>query len=137
MVARVLKAGFAYCAIVFGAGFAFGMLRVPFLVPLLGVRVAEFVEMPLMFVVILLAAQFVVARFALESAAQRAGCGLVGLALIVAAELALVAAQGQRVIDYIATRDPVSGTVYLVMLGVFAAMPAISEQLKPPPTPSA
>ena len=52
------------------------MLRVPFLVPLLGVRVAEFVEMPLMFVVILLAAQFVVARFALESAAQRAGCGL-------------------------------------------------------------
>lgn len=33
--------------------------------------------------------------------------------------------RGLSVKEYLATRDPVSGTVYYVMLGVFAIMPLL------------
>ncbi|MBC5766109.1 hypothetical protein [Ramlibacter albus] len=137
MAARALKAGLAYFAIVFAAGFAFGVLRIPFFVPVLGTRVAELLELPLMFVVILLAAQFVVARFALGAGAPRVACGVIALLVLVGAEVAVIAARGQPVANYIATRDPVSGSVYLVMLAVFAAMPALIDKLRPPRAPSA
>ena len=48
LATRTIKAGIAYFALVFGAGFVLGMIRVPFLVPRLGERVAELVEMPFM-----------------------------------------------------------------------------------------
>lgn len=48
----------------FGAGFVLGALRVTLLVPRLGKRIAELGEMPLMFGVILVAARFVIRRFA-------------------------------------------------------------------------
>ena len=62
---RVLKSAATYFALVFGAGFVFGAVRVTWLVPRLGERAAELAEMPLMFVVIVFAARFVVRRFAL------------------------------------------------------------------------
>jgi hypothetical protein len=44
----------------------------------------------------------------------------------VLAELLLAAAlQGRSVVQYIASRDPVSGSVYLIMLLLFALMPFI------------
>jgi hypothetical protein len=44
----------------------------------------------------------------------------------VLAELLLAALlQGRSVAQYIASRDPVSGSVYLVMLLLFALMPSI------------
>jgi hypothetical protein len=133
-----MKAGLVYFALVFGAGFLLALVRVPLVVPLLGVRFAELLEMPLMFVAILLSAQFVVARFTLPAAAGvRIGCGVLALAVLVAAELALVLVQGHHIADYVASRDSVSGSVYLVMLAVFAAMPLLIERLKPPPAPSA
>ena len=46
------KAGTAYFALVFGAGFVMGAIRVPLLVPRLGERVAELIEMPFMCIVI-------------------------------------------------------------------------------------
>ena len=57
---RTIKAGLAYFALVFGAGFVLGSIRVPFLVPRFGERVAELIEMPIMFVVILVSARFIV-----------------------------------------------------------------------------
>ena len=138
MAARVLKAGLAYFAIVFAAGFAFALVRIPLLAPVLGMRFAELLEMPLMLVVILLAAQFVNSRFALsESVAGRIGCGLVRLLLMVGGEAAVLLARGLPIASYVATRDPVSGGVYLVMLGVFALMPLLIDRLRPPPAPSA
>lgn len=122
---RALLATQGYFALVFGTGFALGAIRVPLLVPRLGVRMAELIEMPVMAVVIVLAARFIVRRFALPTtAALRLVVGGAALALLVAAELLLaVALQGQTVAAYIASRDPVSGSVYLLMLGVFALMP--------------
>ena len=52
-----IKAGFAYFALVFGAGFMRGVLRVAFLMPRLGDRMAELGEMPLMLAVILVSAR--------------------------------------------------------------------------------
>ena len=125
--AGVIKAGLTYFSLVFGAGFVLGAIRVPFLVPRLGERVAELAEMPFMLIVIVLAARFVAQRFTLPASTfVRLGAGLIALGLLVAAEILLaVALQDRSPGDYIASRDPVSGSVYLAMLVLFAAMPLI------------
>jgi hypothetical protein len=124
---RILKSGVAYFVLVFGAGFILGAIRVPFLVPRLGVRIAELLEMPFMLVIILLSARFIVRQFALPPVAPvRLGTGLLALGLLVAAELASVALlQDQSLRQYISGRDPVSGGAYLVSLGLFALMPLL------------
>jgi len=124
---RIFKPAVLYFAIVLGTGFALGSVRVPFLVPRLGERYAELLEMPIMFLVIVLAARHVVRRFDLPlSLAVRLQVGFAALAMSVLAELLLAAAlQGRSVAQYIASRDPVSGSVYLVMLLLFAFMPSI------------
>jgi hypothetical protein len=129
---QVVKAAIAYFALVFGAGFFMGVVRVPFLVPRLGIRTAELLEMPLMFVAIVLSARFVVRRFALApSVAVRLGTGLTALFLVVLAELSFAATLGgQTPAEYVAGRDPISGSVYLAMLCVFAAMPLILARLR-------
>lgn len=125
-----VKPGIAYFAWVFAAGFVLGAIRVSFVVPRLGVRTAELLEMPIMFMVILFAARAVVRRFALPPrTGTRLGTGILALALLLAAEFSLVLGlQGLTLADYAASRDPVAGTVYLLMLGVFAAMPLLVER---------
>ncbi len=124
---RIIKAGLAYFAIVFGAGFMLGALRVPFLVPRVGERIAELIEMPFMFVVVVLSARFIVRRFALPATTfTRLSVGFLALGLLLVAEILLaVAIQKQSLGDYIASRDPVSGSVFLLMLVLFALMPLI------------
>jgi hypothetical protein len=116
--ASVLRAGAAYFALVFGAGFLLGSLRVPFLVPRLGERAAELLETPVMLVVLFFASRHVVRRFGLAPKAALA-VGLLALALLVGAELVLGAAIGRSVLD----RDPVSGSVFAASLLVYAALP--------------
>jgi hypothetical protein len=126
LIAQSIKAGLAYFALVFGAGFVFGVLRVFLLVPRLGERISELSEMPLMLAVIMAAARFVVQRTAVPfPIAARLGTGLLALGLLIAAELLLaVVMQERSLADYVASRDPVSGSVYLAMLVLFALMPA-------------
>lgn len=130
MTTQLIKAGLAYFALVFGAGFVLGGLRVSFLVPHLGERIAELSEMPLMFVVIVIAARFIMRRFAVPfSIAARLSIGFLALGLLLAAELLLaVFLQDRSLADYFASRDPVSGSVYLAMLLLFALMPALIGQ---------
>jgi hypothetical protein len=130
LTAPAIKAGLAYFALVFGAGFVLGALRVTFLVPRLGERIAELCEMPLMFVVILVAARFAIRRFAIPpSMPARLGTGLFALILLLAAELVLaVVLPEQSLTDYVASRDPVSGSVYLGMLVFVAIMPVFIGQ---------
>lgn len=129
---KATLAGIVYFALVFGAGFLMGSVRVPFLVPRLGTRLAELMEMPLMLLVIVLSARFVVGRFQLPpSMGARLSTGFIALAMLVAAELTLmVALQAQSLREYIASRDPVSGSVYLAMLCLFAAMPLILARVQ-------
>lgn len=124
---RILKAGVLYFAIVFGAGFVFGLIRVQWVVPCFGTRTAELMETPIMFVVTIIAARWIVRRLALPSvASSRLGMGCVALGLMLVAEFTLVLwLRGLSINEYLASRDPVSGTVYYVMLGVFAIMPLL------------
>jgi hypothetical protein len=125
---KALKAAAAYFGIVFGAGFLLGCIRVPLIVPRLGARTAELLEMPIQLVVIVLAARFVVRRFSLRSEPRmRLAVGWVALGLAVAAELLLaMAINGQSVGAYLAGRDRVSGSAFLVVLVIFAMMPFLT-----------
>ena len=129
---QILKAGALYFVLVFGTGFLLGMVRVPFLVPRLGVRAAELIEMPVMLVATILAAGYIIRFFALASTGVvRLSVGFLALALVVIAELSFaLLLQGQSAVQYIASRDPVSGTAYLVTLALFALMPFILARVR-------
>jgi len=124
---QILKAGVLYFAFVFGAGFVLGPIRILWVVPLFGTRMAELMETPIMFVVTIFAARWIVRRLAvLPKPSHRLGMGCIGLGLLLVAEFTLVLyLRGLSISEYLATRDPVSGTVYYVMLGVFAIMPVL------------
>lgn len=118
---RILKPALLYFAIVFGAGFILGPIRILLVVPRVGVRVAELIEAPIMLVVIVLASRGIVRRFPDISSSS----GFLALFLMLGAELSLARVlQGISVREYIAARDPVSGTVYYALLIVFAILPA-------------
>ena len=66
---KLFTSSAVYFAIVFGAGFVFGTVRVMWLVPTVGVRVAELTELPLMLAVVFFAARWVNRRLALAGVA--------------------------------------------------------------------
>jgi hypothetical protein len=119
---NILKAAVIYFALVFAAGFVLGPIRIFFLVPRFGVRLAEMMEFPVMLVVIVLAAKWLVRKFQL--AAHTLLVGFLALGLMIAFEFTLVLwLRGLTISEYLRERDPVSGVVYYLMLLVFAAMP--------------
>jgi hypothetical protein len=122
---RTLRAGAAYFALVFAAGFVFGAIRVLGVAPKIGERSAELMEGPLMLIVIIFAARFVVALFVKSPRwTVRLGTGLIALGLMIAAEFAvLLWVRRLTFRSYLASRDPVAGTAYLFMLVVFTVMP--------------
>jgi hypothetical protein len=124
---RTLKAGMLYFALVFGTGFVLGIPRVLWLAPWLGTRTAELIESPIMLVVILFAAGWVVRRFSLPpTVAARLGPGFIALGLLLAAEFTIVLkVRHLTLAQYFAGRDPVAGAVYILMLLLFALMPLI------------
>ncbi|MDG4866463.1 hypothetical protein P8631_00350 [Guyparkeria sp. 1SP6A2] len=120
----VIKAGTAYFLWVFGAGFVLGVIREWWLSPWLGTRVAELVEMPVMLLVVVLAARWMVQRFALVTVPARLGAGLLAVGWLLLAEVALVLGlRGMTLVEYLAGRDPVAGTAYALSLLLMAAMP--------------
>jgi hypothetical protein len=101
-----------------------GPIRVLWVVPRADVRIAELMEFPVMLVVIIIVARWLVIRLAEPpKRSSRRGMGFIALALLLTAELALVGPmQGYSISECIAARDSVSGTVFLVPLGIFALM---------------
>jgi hypothetical protein len=123
---HVLRAALGYFLIVFGAGFALALVRIPLLVPRFGERTAELMEMPVMLVVIGWAARWLARRLAASSRASVLVAGVVALALLLAAEVMVaVLIGGQPLGEYVRSRDPVAGSVYLASLGLFAVAPAL------------
>lgn len=122
----VLRSALAYFGLVFGAGFALGTVRTLWLVPVLGERWAELAETPLMLGVVFLSARFVAGRARERGRPARLAIGALALALLVLAELGVVLfVRGQSVADYVASRDPMSGSAYVVSLVLFAVAPAL------------
>jgi hypothetical protein len=126
---RVIKAGVTYFGLVFGAGFVLGVVRTLWVVPQVGEMWAELLEAPLMLVVIVVAARWVVPRFELRSRAASLGTGCFALGLLLFAELTLVLGlRGMALSEYVESRDPVSASVYLAMLVAFALAPIIAAR---------
>ena len=88
---RILKVGVLYCAIVFGAGFVLGPIRILWVVPRFGTRMAELMEAPIMIVVTILAARRIVRRLGLPpTTSSRLGMGCIALGFMLIAEFTLV-----------------------------------------------
>lgn len=122
---RLLKPAAMYFILVFGAGVVLGTVRVLVVVPQIGERTAELLEMPLMLVTIVLAAHWINRRFPdIAGAPSKLGIGLMALGLMFSAELVVgVVLRGISPIELLVNRDPVSGTAYYASLVLFAAMP--------------
>jgi len=124
---QILKAGVLYFAFVFGAGFVLGTIRTLWVVPRVGTRTAELMEMPIMLAVTILAARWTVLRLSVPPMPSvRLGMGCMALVLMLVAEFGFVLwIRGFSIRDYLSTRDPVSGAAYYLMLVVFAVMPLL------------
>jgi len=124
---KILKAGVLYFALVFGAGFVLGSIRILWVLPRFGTRMAELMETPIMFLVTIIAARWIVRRLGVPSTpSSRLGMGFISVGLMLVAEFTFVLwLRGLSISEYLASRDPVSGSVYYVMLGVFAVMPLL------------
>ncbi len=122
-----LEAGVLYFAVVFGVGFVLGAVRVLWLLPRLGERLAELLEAPIMLIVIILAARWTARRLALPATpGKRLVVGLIALILLLGVEFGVVLwLRGLTLAEYFATRDPLAAMVYYAMLGVFAMMPLL------------
>jgi hypothetical protein len=126
-VSKLIRAALVYFAIVLGTGFVLGMFRVPILVPRIGERWAELSEMPIMAAVIFLAAGYILRRFPeIALPGQSLAAGLLALVFSVTAELGLaVLVQDQTLVEFIRSRDKVSGSVYIALLLAFGVMPRL------------
>jgi hypothetical protein len=124
---NIFSSALRYFAIVFGAGFLLALIRIPWLVPKFGVRIAELMEMPVMLIVIFFAARWIVRSHGVPLApTTRLGMGLLALALLLLTEFTVVLwLQGLTIAQGIANRDPISGTAYAISLVLFAAMPLL------------
>jgi hypothetical protein len=123
---RVAAFGVTYFAVVFAIGFALGVVRVGYLVPSIGERSAELVEMPLMVAASAAVAWRLVRRSRLGVLGAGLG-GVLALVLLVGAELAVVVGvRGVTLPEYVAARDPVGGAAYLIALGLFTLAPAVA-----------
>ena len=125
----VLKAAALYFAAVFGAGFVLGTLRVLWLVPQIGSRAADLIELPFMLAVMIAAARWIVRRLALPPRPRyRLGMGGLALALVLAAEFALVLPlRGQSYAEYWQSFDRVSGSLYYALLLLYAVLPSLIQ----------
>lgn len=135
---HLLRAALFYFALVFGAGFVLGSIRVSWLVPRFGERIAELMEMPVMLGVIFIVAKWTVRRYTLaRKSSQRLAIGCIALTFLLIAEFSIVlSVRGLSIGEYLATRDPVAGTVYYLMLGVFAIIPVLVRGRASPLTQS-
>jgi hypothetical protein len=127
MTGRILRAGLVYFALTFGAGFVLGPFRVLVLVPRLGDRTAELVELPVMLGITWLAARWVMQRFSVPSSrGPRLSMGATAGALLLLAEFTLVLPlRGLTLEAYFATRDPISGAAYYVAVLLLVLMPLL------------
>ena len=117
----------AYAAIVFGAGFVLGAVRVLLVVPRIGTRAAELLEVPLMIVISFVAAGWICRRLGSDATAARAlAVGALALLFLLIAEvLTGIALRGTSARDALVNPDPVSGPLYYLSLALFALWPAL------------
>ena len=124
---QTVEAGVLYFALVFGAGFVLGTVRTLWVVPRVGTRKAELIEAPIMLVVTIVAARWIIVCLGVPfTPSVRLGMGFIALLLLLVAEFGFVLwVRGETIREYFASRDPVAGAAYLLLLIVFAVMPRL------------
>lgn len=120
----LLRRAASYFGLAFVVGFVLGAVRVPLLVPRLGVRTAELLELP---VVLLLCAAFarrLVRREPCVAARSWLAAGVVAWLFLLAAEVGLgMALTGRSALAVLFDRDAVAGPCYHLALVGFALLP--------------
>lgn len=124
-VVGVVGRGLLYFALVFGAGFLLGPIRVLWLAPRVGERSAELIEAPLMLAAIALAARWIARRWTAGwSAPPVLALGACGAAAVLVADLAVgLGLRGMSAAQIFMDRDPVAGTVYYLLIALMALAP--------------
>jgi hypothetical protein len=127
---RILAAAILYFLMVFGVGFVLGAIRVVLLEPRLGSLGAVLCEAPLLLAAIVIASR--IAPRVLKAAPSRfalLSIGLLALALQQVAEFVVgVALRGLAPSEQIAHLATAEGTVYAILLVLFAIMPFLTNR---------
>ncbi|HWF60042.1 MAG TPA: hypothetical protein VN666_07005 [Nitrospira sp.] len=129
---RTLQTAALYFLLVFGAGFVLGIGRILMVVPLLGERTAELLEIPLMLGVIVAAAAWLV-RHRLDHSrlSSTLAVGFIALGMVLIADLAVgIWLRGLSATEVFFDHDPVIGAVYYAALLFFAVMPTIITHVR-------
>lgn len=124
---NTLKAALAYFALVFGAGFLLGPLRILVLEPRFGLVAAAAIELPVLIGVMVLAARWALRHFAVPGRlAHWLGIGALAVGLQQIGDLGVaLALRGMSVADHLAYFSTTPGRMLLASLVVFALMPAV------------
>ncbi|MEO8195609.1 MAG: hypothetical protein ABI689_02690 [Thermoanaerobaculia bacterium] len=121
----ILKPAATYFALVFGAGFLLGALRVTLVVPRIGARTAELVETPLMLLVCAAAAAWVLRRYPeISSRGASLATGMLAVGFLLVAEfgvgVAIMHLPPERVF---VKPDPVLALAFYGALALTALLP--------------
>ncbi len=115
-----------YFGIVFGAGFVLGPIRVLWLGPWLGALASVAIEVPLLLIVMAIAARWVPRRLDFHDRATLAAMGGGALLLVILADFAVgTGLRGLSLEQQIRQFLTSAGLLYAAALGVFAAMPLL------------
>jgi len=131
LAGAAIRAGLAYAALVFAAGFVLGALRTLAIAPAAGELAAVALELPLILGLSWLACGAVLRRIAVApQAGPRLGMGTAALAALLAAEVALSAlAFGRGLAEWAASLARPAGALGLAGQGVFALFPWLRLRL--------
>lgn len=122
---RIFRLSGLYFTIVFGAGFILGPIRVLMLEPRLGTRIAELLEMPVMLLVIWVAAGWISQRFTQNlSALGRFSVGALAVIGVLIADTSVgVFLREMTVSEVFLRQDAVSSIAYYGLLALCAILP--------------
>ncbi len=127
----LLRAGATYFALVFAAGFVFGIARQVVLVPVIGATAAVAVEAPVILAVSALVARWSVNSFAATSR-DAIAIGAIALAFLLVAEAVLAGpVRGWSLAQWLGHFATTDGALSLALYLAFAAMPWIVWRWNP------
>ena len=132
-----IKAGILYFAIVFGAGFILGTLRVIVLMPVIGELASVTLELPIMLFISWLACSKLVSHFSIPTKVpHRLAMGALAFGLLMLAEFGLsVFAFNQSAAEYFVHLVTASGLLGLAGQIAFAFIPLwLPRHQQRPPT---
>jgi hypothetical protein len=132
-MARALRAGAAYFAIVFAIGFVFGTIRTLLVEPITGKAVATLIEAPLILGASYLVAKQLIERFAVApELAPRLAMGGVAFLMLLGAEAVLAGPlRGWTLSEWISRFATTEGQLSLALFAIFAAIPALISRRLP------